>query len=452
MNPTVLVLDSDSSTRDLCQEVAQSLCLEDHSKGKGDTLAALFELGQADIVLAGSGAFGASGVELLKEIKRDYPETEVVVLSDDTRVSSAVEAIKLGAYEYLPKPIDPGRLKNVLEKLARRLEQPSKDRLLQEKLRTQHGLGGLVGTSLKMRQIYRMILKLASRRHPVMIVGESGTGKELVARAIHAFGPFRERPFVPVDCSALAPTLIESELFGHVRGAFTGAHMSRPGLLESARGGTVLLDEVAELSVGLQAKLLRALQEREFKPLGSNNRRRLEARVIASTNRNLEEAVARDEFRKDIYFRLSVVNIRVPALRERKNDIPLLVQHFLDRLGGERGTTKTVSTHAMKRLMNYDWPGNVRELENCMERSVTLGAGPLIEVEDLSSNVIHGSGGSFERLSEISSLKELERRAILQTLEAVQGDKAEAARRLGIGKTTMYRKLKEYETNEQASL
>ena len=452
MKPTVLVLDSDSSTRDLCQEVTQSLCLGDHSKANGETLAAQFELGQADIVLAGSGGFGASEVELLKEIKKDYPETEVVVLSDDTRVSSAVEAIKLGAYEYLPKPIDPGRLKNVLEKLVRRLEQSSKDHLLQEKLRTQHGLGGLVGTSLKMRRIYRMILKLASRRHPMMIVGESGTGKELVARAIHAFGPFRERPFVPVDCSALAPTLIESELFGHVRGAFTGAHMSRPGLLESARGGTILLDEIAELSVGLQAKLLRALQEREFKPLGSNNHRPLEARVIATTNRNLEEAVARDEFRKDIYFRLSVVNIRVPALRERKSDIPLLVQHFLDRLGGERGTTKTVSTNAMKRLMNYNWPGNVRELENCMERSVTLGAGPLIEVEDLSSNVIHGSGGSFERLPEISSLKELERRAILQTLEAVQGDKLEAARRLGIGKTTMYRKLKEYETNKQASL
>ena len=452
MKPTVLVLDSDSSTRDLCQEVAQSLCLGDDSKANGETLAAQFELGQADIVLAGSGGFGASGVELLKKIKKDYPETEVVVLSDDTRVSSAVEAIKLGAYEYLPKPIDPGRLKNVLEKLVRRLEQSSKDHLLQEKLRTQHGLGGLVGTSLKMRRIYRMILKLASRRHPVMIVGESGTGKELVARSIHAFGPFRQRPFVPVDCSALAPTLIESELFGHVRGAFTGAHMSRPGLLESARGGTILLDEVAELSVGLQAKLLRALQEREFKPLGSNNYRPLEARVIAASNRTLEEAVARDEFRKDIYFRLSVVNIRVPALRERKNDIPLLVQHFLDRLGGERGTTKTVSTNAMRRLMNYDWPGNVRELENCMERSVTLGAGPLIEVEDLSSNVLHGSGGSFERLPEISSLKEMERRAILQTLEAVQGDKLEAARRLGIGKTTMYRKLKEYETNEQASL
>ena len=452
MNPTVLVLDSDSSTRDLCQEVAQSLCLGDDSKANGETLAAQFELGQADIVLAASGGFGASGVVSLKKIKKDYPETEVVVLSDDTRVSSAVEAIKLGAYEYLPKPIDPGRLKNVFEKLVRRLEQSSKDHLLQEKLRTQHGLGGLVGTSLKMRRIYRMILKLASRRHPVMIVGESGTGKELVARAIHAFGPFRQRPFVPVDCSALAPTLIESELFGHVRGAFTGAHMSRPGLLESARGGTILLDEVAELSVGLQAKLLRALQEREFKPLGSNNYRPLEARVIAASNRNLEEAVARDEFRKDIYFRLSVVNIRVPALRERKNDIPLLVQHFLDRLGGERGTTKTVSTNAMRRLMNYDWPGNVRELENCMERSVTLGAGPLIEVEDLSSNVLHGNGGSFERLPEISSLKEMERRAILQTLEAVQGDKLEAARRLGIGKTTMYRKLKEYETNEQASL
>ena len=451
MNPTLLVLESDSSTWDLCQEVAQSLGLQSQSKRNGDTLAAQFEMGQADIVLVGDGALGASGVELLREMKADYPETEVVVLSEDARVSSAVEAIKLGAYEYLPKPVDPGRLKNVLEKLVRRLEQSSEDRLLQEKLRTQHGLGKLVGTSLKMRRTYRMILKLASRRHPVMIVGESGTGKELVARAIHDFGPFRERPFVPVDCSALAPTLIESELFGHVRGAFTGAHVSRLGLLESARGGTILLDEVAELSVGLQAKLLRVLQEREFKPLGSNHVRPLEARVIAASNRNLEEAVARDEFRKDIYFRLSVVTIRVPPLRERKNDIPLLVQHFLDRLGRERGRTKTVSYDAMKQLMCHDWPGNVRELENCMERSVTPGAGPLIEIEDLPSNVINGNGALFERLPEICSLRELERRAILQTLETVRGDKLEAARRLGIGKTTLYRKLKEYETNQQAS-
>ena len=197
MNPTLLVLESDSSTWDLCQEVAQSLGLQSQSKRNGDTLAAQFEMGQADIVLVGDGALGASGVELLREMKADYPETEVVVLSEDARVSSAVEAIKLGAYEYLPKPVDPGRLKNVLEKLVRRLEQSSEDRLLQEKLRTQHGLGKLVGTSLKMRRTYRMILKLASRRHPVMIVGESGTGKELVARAIHDFGPFRERPFVP---------------------------------------------------------------------------------------------------------------------------------------------------------------------------------------------------------------------------------------------------------------
>ena len=230
-----MVLESDSSTWDLCQEVAQSLGLQSQSKRNGDTLAAQFEMGQADIVLVGDGALGASGVELLREMKADYPETEVVVLSEDARVSSAVEAIKLGAYEYLPKPVDPGRLKNVLEKLVRRLEQSSEDRLLQEKLRTQHGLVKLVGTSLKMRRTYRMILKLASRRHPVMIVGESGTGKELVARAIHDFGPFRERPFVPVDCSALAPTLIESELFGHVRGAFTGAHVSRLGRREGER-------------------------------------------------------------------------------------------------------------------------------------------------------------------------------------------------------------------------
>ncbi len=289
-----------------------------------------------------------------------------------------------------------------------------------------------------------MIEKVSLHQYPVLILGESGTGKELVARSIHFLGERKNRPFTPVDCSALVPTLIESELFGYVKGAFTGAVQAKQGLLEAAQGGTLFLDEIGDLPVDLQAKLLRVLQEREVKPVGSTERRRIDVRIIAATNRDLEAAIRNGSFRQDLYFRLNVVQIKLPPLRERKSDIPLLVTSFLDKFSDPQGPARTISEDAMRRLVAYDWPGNVRELENAIERAVALGSGPIIHVGDLPSSLHYPSSERVPEKEELLPLKELERRAILRTLRETGGDKLAAARMLGIGKTTLYRKLKQY--------
>jgi DNA-binding NtrC family response regulator len=267
-----------------------------------------------------------------------------------------------------------------------------------------------------------------------------------VARSIHFAGPRQAKPFVPVDCSGLVPTLIESELFGYVKGAFTGAQHARQGLLESAEGGTVFLDEIGDLPIDLQAKLLRALQEREIRPVGATERVHINVRVIAATNRDLEAAIRTGGFRQDLFFRLNVVQIKVPPLRDRRSDIPLLVNSFLEKFSGSDRPVRTISEDAMRRMMGYDWPGNVRELENAVERAVTLGSGPILHAGDLPSNLHYASGEKLPESDELLPLDELERRAILRALRETSGDKLAAARILRIGKTTLYRKLKQYET------
>jgi transcriptional regulator with PAS, ATPase and Fis domain len=280
----------------------------------------------------------------------------------------------------------------------------------------------------------------------VLIVGESGTGKELVARSIHFSGPFRDKPFLPVDCGSLVPTLIESELFGYVRGAFTGAVRSKDGLLLAAEGGTVFLDEIAELPVDLQSKLLRALQEKEVRPVGSTRRIPINVRVLAASNRNLEQAVEEGRFRKDLYFRLNVVSLKLPPLRDRKQDIPFLVGHFLEKLAGPAGKMRSVSDEALKIMLAYDWPRNVRELENSLERASALSSGPVIQVADLPSAIqnCRVAPGLAVTPGKIVPMAEVEKQAILNTIAQLNGDKLMAARLLGIGKTTLYRKLKEY--------
>jgi two-component system response regulator HydG len=292
-----------------------------------------------------------------------------------------------------------------------------------------------------------MIAKAAQSSHPVLVLGESGTGKEMVARAIHFSGPFRDKPFIPVDCGSLVPTLIESELFGYVKGAFTGAVQPKEGLLAMAEGGTVFLDEIGELPVDLQAKLLRAIQEKEIRPVGSTRRITINVRILAATNRDLEQAVAQGTFRRDLYFRLNVLNLRIPALRERRQDIPVLAGFFLERMMHDLGQERTLSDDAMKAMLAYDWPGNVRELENCLERACAMNTGPVIHVTDLP-DAIRGENGHLtihaEDSTRIVSMSELERNTILSAITQLNGDKLMAARLLGIGKTTLYRKLKEY--------
>jgi len=293
-----------------------------------------------------------------------------------------------------------------------------------------------------------MIEKVSQHEYPVLILGESGTGKELVAKSIHYSGIRKDRPFAPVDCSSLVPTLIESELFGYVKGAFTGAMQSKQGLLEAAQGGTLFLDEIGDMPVDLQAKLLRALQEREVKPVGSTERRHINIRIIAATNRDLESAIRTGAFRQDLYFRLNVVQIKLPPLRERKSDIQLMVISFLEKFSDPHGPTRTISDDAMRRLIAYDWPGNVRELENAIERAVAMGSGPIVHVGDLPSNLHYPSSERVPDNDELLPMEELERRAILRTLRETGGDKLAAARMLGIGKTTLYRKLKQYQVEQ----
>lgn len=443
MSTHVLVVDDEESARGLCVEILKSLGFETEAAESATRALAILESGPLDIVLTDVRMPGMNGIELLSNIKKKYPDTDVVIMTGFGSIPTAVQAMKLGAYDYLTKPFKIDDFKSVFRRLVEKRELTDENRLLREQLKARQGFASLVGTSAKMQQIYRLILKAAAKRHPVLILGETGTGKELVARAIHAHGPWQSKPFVPVDCGALPSNLIESELFGHVRGAFTGANQNRLGLLASAHGGTVFLDEIAELPVELQVKLLRALQEREIKPLGSDERVRLEARIIAATNQDVEAAIKRGSIRKDLYFRLNVVSIKMPPLRERKSDIPTLVNYFMDRYAGEEGRVTGISFEAMTRLMNYNWPGNVRELENCVQRAMVLSSGPQIQVKDLPSPLLyHAEAGTVA--PEVTTLRDLERQAILQALEATGGDRWRAAKLLGIGRTTIYRKLKEY--------
>jgi two-component system response regulator HydG len=432
----VLIVDDQEMVRDLCQKVVESLGYRPFLAESGSQALEFLDRNSVDVVIADLKMPGMSGIELLDQIKARNARVEVVIMTGYASVPSAVQAMKLGASDYIVKPFGSEQMRLLIERLARTLDLKDENRYLRERLRSRQSFGKMVGQSQQMQHA-----------HP----GRDRHWEELVARSIHESGPWRNKPFVPVDCGALVPTLIESELFGYVRGAFTGAVRSKLGLLETADEGTLFLDEVAELPVELQTRLLRAIQEKEFKPVGSTKRIPFSARIIAATNRNLQAAIQQGGFRKDLYFRLNVVSITLPPLRERKADIPLLAEQILRGFSsaqrGDRGKTRFVlSSEALDRLLAYDWPGNVRELENCLERAVTLGSGPIIGTSDLPSNVqvppFIGSDGFPES---VIPLEEMERQAILRALAGAGGDKLLAARLLGIGKTTLYRKLRKYE-------
>jgi DNA-binding NtrC family response regulator len=444
----VLIADDDPVIRGVCRDVAASIGLQALEAATSGEALEEVEKQQVDLVLADLRMPEVSGMALLDRLKQDHPHIEVILMTGYGSIETAVEAIKRGAYDYLAKPFHVDDLRAKLQHACQQLALTQENRILREQARGQPGFGGLVGTSAKMQRVYKLVLKVSQSRHPVLILGESGTGKELVARSIHFQGPLRDKPFVPVDCAGLVPTLIESELFGYVKGAFTGAARSKTGLLEMANGGTLFFDEIAELPPDLQAKLLRALQEKEVKPVGGTERVPVDVRVVAATNRDLPQAMQENRFRSDLYYRLNVVTIKIPPLRERMTDIPLLVNFFLERYGGPDRSLKGFSEEVLARLMSYDWPGNVRERENVIERAVALGAGPILHTADLPSNLQLPGRPLSEApltLEGIVPLRELEKRAILQAIKELGGDKLTAARLLGIGKTTLYRKLKEYE-------
>ncbi len=451
----LLVVDADPAARSACSEIAASLGYAVESTGDMGQARDMLHGHVADILLVNMPYGSNQGLELVSEVKLLYPEMSVIVMTASGTVNAAVEAMRRGASDYLSKPFAVDELSTVLERAAASHMTDTASRQLRERLRVSQGLGAMIGHSSEMEKLYRILSKVAQSSHPVLILGESGTGKELVARTIHAYGPNAQKPFLPVDCGSLVPTLIESELFGYVKGAFTGANRSKDGLLVSAEGGTAFLDEVGELSLDLQAKLLRALQEREVRPVGANHRVPIKARIVAATNRDLAAMVEKGTFRKDLFYRLNVVNLRLPSLRNRREDIPPLAAHFLDRISRERGIKFTLSDEALRTMMRYDWPGNVRELENAVQRACALSSGPVLHLGDLPTQLQQhgleahraaalGAAGNTGEAPRVRPLVELEREAILNAIRALNGDKIQAAKLLGIGKTTLYRKLKEF--------
>jgi DNA-binding NtrC family response regulator len=470
----LLVVDEDAAIRSACCEIATDLGFVPQTVTTIAAARSLLRDQGIDILLLDLRAPLADGLGLLHEIKALNPALIAVVMTAYATVPAAVEAMRNGAADYLTKPFTMDELATVLERaLERTMERRTAEgasRRLRESLRSPQGLGNMIGRSPEMDKLYRILAKVAQSTHPVLILGESGVGKELVARSIHSNGPHADRPFVPIDCGSLVPTLMESELFGYVKGAFTGANRAKEGLLASAQGGTVFLDEIGELPLDLQAKLLRALQEKEVRPVGATHRVAINVRILAATNRDLAAMVEQGRFRKDLYYRLSVVNLRIPPLRERKQDIPLLAAHFLERMSRETGTLHTLSDDALRTLVEYEWPGNVRELEHSIDRACTLSSGPILHLGDLPTQLQNfhlqkyrpvivaapplGAPGASR--GPVLPLAQLEKEAILETLRKLDGDKLLAARLLGIGKTTLYRKLKEYginspETEDHAS-
>ncbi|HET7871393.1 MAG TPA: sigma-54 dependent transcriptional regulator [Terriglobales bacterium] len=447
-----LIVDDHQSIRKLCLTVGGSLGFECCEAESAEAALALLEADAPDIVLADLMMPNMTGLEFLPRLKQLMPRCEVAIMTGHGSIETAVQAMKLGAYDYITKPFRIEELKLLLQRMEEKVRLVAENQFLRERVSADLELHGIVGSSTKIQDVLRMVARLKDTRTPVLVSGESGTGKELVARAIHYRGSLSKRPFVAVDCGSLVPTLIESELFGYEKGAFTGANKSKEGLFQSADGGTIFLDEIGELSQEMQAKLLRVLQEKEVRPVGSNHKVKVDVRVIAATNRDLEAAYKEGKFRNDLYFRLNVVTIHLPPLRERKSDLPALVLYFLDKFSP--GKSVAVSDEAMKCLLQYDWPGNVRELENCVERALALGNGDLIDIADLppalgpetaapakppaSATVTGTNSGSN------TDLESLERSTIERVFNEVQGDKVLARKMLGISRATLYRKLKRY--------
>jgi DNA-binding NtrC family response regulator len=376
-----LVVDDEPTIRALCRRIAESVGFRCAEADSADAALAYLDTDSPNIVVADLCLPKMSGVELLRQVKIQLPRTEVAIMTGHGTIDSAVQAMKLGAYDYVTKPFRVEEFKLILQRMAEKVRLVFENEYLRDRVRNDQELSDITGSSAKIQDVLRMVSRLRDTRTPVLITGESGTGKELVARAIHFRGPLAKRPFVAVDCGALVPTLVESELFGHEKGAFTGALKAKIGLFQAANGGTIFLDEIGELSQEMQAKLLRVLQEKEVRPVGSNERHKIDVRVIAATNRDLERAYQQGMFRKDLYFRLNVVTINMPALRERRSDIPALVRVLSERYAPNQSVQLT--TAAMNCLMVYEWPGNVRELENCIERALALGNRQTVDLPDL---------------------------------------------------------------------
>jgi two-component system response regulator AtoC len=384
---------------------------------------------------------GIDGIEFLKRAKAKCPGIEVVVMTAYASIPTAIAAMKEGAFDYVEKPFSPERVELLVSRLVERRNLVEENQRLHRKLKDQYGFEDIITRSPRMQQIIELVKVVAKSQATVLITGESGTGKELVARALHAQSQRRDRPFIAVSCAALPESLLESELFGHEKGAFTGAIAQRKGKIELAHRGTLFLDEIGEMSANIQIHLLRVLEEREFTRVGGNELIKVDVRLVSATNRDLPAAIKKGSFREDLYYRLNVVTIDLPPLRERGEDIPLLAGHFLKEFAAENGKDISgFSAEVTDFLIKYPWPGNVRELENTIERAVILAKGPEIRLTDLLQN----KSPLLERLPADRSLQEIEREHVIKVLDETGGNLARAAHILGISRATLYNKLKAY--------
>ena len=438
----ILVVDDEERMRQLLVKLLQRTGYEVEQAPCGREALALTRQRAFDLVLTDIRMPEMDGMQLLRLLQEETPETAVVMMTAFGSVDSAVQAMKEGAYHYISKPFQMDEVLIVVERVVAegrlRRELASMRSTLQER----YGFDNLVGKSKPMRVVYDLVERVAPSTATVLIQGRSGTGKELVARAIHVNGPRHDQPFVPVNCSAIPADLLESELFGHVKGSFTGAVSDRKGLFMDADGGTLFLDEIGDMGTDLQAKLLRVLQDHKIRPVGGTKEVVVDVRVVAATNQNLEQRVAEGAFREDLFFRLNVIPILLPELRQRAEDIPLLVDHFLERYGEQSAGRKMVSQDAMAALVRYAWPGNVRELENAVERASVLCLDDEIGLDDLPDNVRSEQGGRLARLvQDEASLAEVERDYVEMVLERHEGNQTRAAEILGIDRRTLYRKL-----------
>jgi DNA-binding NtrC family response regulator len=441
----ILVVDDEASARTPLAELLRQADYEVETAADGFKALGRLEEFEPDLVLTDLNMPGMDGVELLRKVKEHDPERPVVLMTAFGGVETAVSAMKEGAADYLTKPLNTDELEIILERAVERVKLRREASALRGRLQERYSFNNIVGASPEMQRVFKSVAQIAPSRATVMITGESGTGKELVAAAIHQHSPRASGPFVKLHCAALAESLLESELFGHERGAFTGADRKREGRFEQADGGTLFLDEIGEISLGTQVKLLRVLQEREFERVGGTQTLRVDVRVVAATNRDLKEMVAAGKFREDLYYRLNVINVNLPSLRQRPSDVPALALHFLKRYAAENAKPVTViADDALRQIVSYPWPGNVRELENVIERAVVLADGETVEVRHLPAELALSSRGSGPPGIPGTTLDELERFAILKTMESVGGSTSRAADMLGISVRKIQYKLHEY--------
>ena len=443
----ILVVDDDTAHRTMLKALIGGWGYEVSEADDGSTAVAEVMKKSYDLVLMDVRMLKVSGTEALRDIKSFNPAIPVIIMTAYSSVESAVSAIKEGAYDYLTKPLDFDKLKLSLERAMEHIHLKEENRLLKENLGISFDRRNIIGRSPAMVKLLETVALVAPSEATVLITGESGTGKELIAGAIHFNSARKEGPFVKINCAAITDTLLESELFGHEKGSFTGAERRKEGRFIQANGGSILLDEISEMPLTMQVKLLRVLQEREITRVGGENAVKTDVRVITATNRDLKEMVASGTFREDLYYRLNVVSLNTPPLRDRREDIPLLAQNFLEIFAEKnRKKIKGLTPAAMDGIVKYGWPGNVRELMNAVERAVVLARSEYIDEDDLPDVKKHSeetAGSAWPEMADMP-LEEIEKITILKTLESLKGNKSETSRRLGITRRTLHKKLKKY--------